>query len=62
MPDVSPAPKKRMQGKSCFNFAKVDKTLLVELEAPTKRGYEATAGNPRWGAARRREEGLQVRS
>ena len=60
--DVSPALKKRMQGKSCFNFTKVDEPLLAELEALTKRGYEATAGDPRWGAARRREEGLRVRS
>jgi hypothetical protein len=60
--DLSPALKKRMQGKSCFNFAKVDEPLLAELDALTKRGYEATAGDPRWGAARRREEGLRVRS
>ena len=60
--DLSPALRKRMQGKSCFNFAKVDETLLAELEALTRRGYEATAGDPRWGAARRREEGLRVRS
>lgn len=59
---VSPELKRRMQGKSCFNFAKVDEPLLAELEALTKRGYEATAGDPRWGAARRREEGLRVRS
>ena len=60
--DISPALRKRMQGKSCFNFAKVDELLLAELEALTKRGYEATAGDPRWAAARRREEGLRVRS
>lgn len=60
--DVSPAMRKRMQGKSCFNFAKIDEPLLAELEALTRRGYEATAGDPRWGAARRREEGLRVRS
>jgi hypothetical protein len=59
---VSPALKKRMQGKSCFNFAKVDEPLLAELDELTRRGYEATAGDPRWGAARRREEGLRVRS
>ena len=60
--DVSPGLRKRMQGKSCFNVAKVDEPLLAELEALTKRGYEATAGDPRWGAARRREAGLPVRS
>jgi hypothetical protein len=58
--DVSPALKKRMQGKSCFNFAKVDEPLLAELEGLTKRGYEATAGDPRWGAARRAEVGHKV--
>jgi hypothetical protein len=58
--DVSPALRKRMQGKSCFNFAKVDEPLLAELEALTKRGYEATAGDPRWGAARRAEGGRRA--
>ena len=52
---VSPALRKRMQGKSCFNFAKVDETLLAELEALTRTGFEATSGDPRWGAARRAE-------
>ncbi len=55
--DVSPALRKRMQGKSCFNFAKVDEPLLAELEMLTRKGYEATAGDPRWGAARRAEGG-----
>ena len=59
---LSPALRKRMQGKSCFNFAKVDEPLLAELEALTRKGYHATAGDPRWGAERRREEGLRVRS
>ena len=53
--DISPALRKRMQGKSCFNFARVDEPLLAELETLTKRGYEATAGDPAWGAARRAE-------
>jgi hypothetical protein len=52
---ISPELRRRMQGKSCFNFAKVDETLLAELEALTMTGYEATAGDPRWGAARRAE-------
>ena len=51
--DISPALRKRMQGKSCFNFARVDEPLLAELESLTKRGYEATAGDPAWGAERR---------
>ena len=60
--DVSPALRKRMQGKSCFNFAKVDEPLLAELDALTRRGYEATAGDPKWGAARRVEGGHRVRA
>ena len=51
--DISPELRRRMQGKSCFNFAKVDEPLLAELEALTKKGYEATGGDPRWGAAQR---------
>jgi hypothetical protein len=58
--DISPALRKRMQGKSCFNLSRVDEPLLAELEALTKRGYEATAGDPRWGAARRAEGGHKV--
>ncbi len=60
--DVSPALRKRMQGKSCFNFAKVDEALLSELEDLTNRGYAVTAGDPGWGAARRRERGMRVRA
>ncbi len=51
--DISPELRRRMQGKSCFNFAKVDEPLLTELEALTKKSYEATGGDPRWGAAQR---------
>jgi hypothetical protein len=36
---ISPALKKRMQGKACFNFTEVDKPLLKELKALTKQGY-----------------------
>lgn len=32
---ISPALKKRMQGKSCFNFAAVDAALFAELAALT---------------------------
>jgi hypothetical protein len=35
---VSPGLAKRRQGKSCFNFTKVDETLLAELEDLTARG------------------------
>lgn len=38
---VSPALKKRMQGKSCFNFAVVDRTLFKELAALTAAGYQS---------------------
>jgi hypothetical protein len=38
--DVSPELKKRMQGKSCFNFKKVEPELFRELEALTRRGVE----------------------
>ena len=37
---MSPALKKRMQGKSCFNFTHVDDQLFTELEVLTERGYE----------------------
>jgi hypothetical protein len=33
--------KKRMQGKSCFNFTKMDAETLKELESLTKQGFEA---------------------
>jgi hypothetical protein len=35
---MSPELKKRMQGKSCFNFKEVDKGLFSELKAITKDG------------------------
>jgi hypothetical protein len=38
--DISPELKKRMQGKSCFNFSGVDEALLKELEALTKRAMK----------------------
>lgn len=36
--DMSPELKKRMQGKSCFNFKTVDKALFKELGALAKAG------------------------
>ena len=47
--------RKRMQGKSCFNFTKVDEPLIGELEGLVRAGYERTAGNPEWGGALRVE-------
>ena len=35
---MSPELKKRMQGKSCFNFKEVDKQLFAELKTLTKAG------------------------
>ena len=43
---MSPELKRRMQGKSCFNFTKVDEPLFTELEALTGRcipGFRAAA-------------------
>lgn len=36
---VSPALKKRMQGKSCFNFSKINPALFSELVALTEAGF-----------------------
>jgi hypothetical protein len=38
---MSPALKKRMQGKACFNFTAIDRELFEELEQVTERGYQA---------------------
>ena len=38
---VSPALKKRMQGKTCFNFKSVDKELFAELKTLTQAGLES---------------------
>lgn len=40
MKNVSPELKKHMQGKSCFNFKKVEKPLFEELSQLTKQGFE----------------------
>ena|SRR2546423_2796498 len=37
--NVSPELKKRMQGKSCFNFKTLDKELLKELARVTKQCF-----------------------
>ena len=36
--DVSPALRKHMQGKACFNFKKPEPKLFAELEKLTRRG------------------------
>ena len=38
--DISPELKKHMQGKSCFNFKKVEPALFDELAELTRRGVE----------------------
>ena len=38
--DISPALKKHMQGKSCFNFKTVEPELFVELVELTRKGAE----------------------
>lgn len=41
---ISPALHKRMQGKSCFNFASVDETLFAELGELAKKGFDKIRG------------------
>jgi hypothetical protein len=38
--NISPELKKHMQGKSCFNFKKVEVELLDELNQLVKKGFE----------------------
>ena len=38
--DISPELRKRMQGKSCFNFKKVEPALFEELAALTRKGAD----------------------
>ena len=38
---VSPQLRRRMQGKSCFNFSAIDESLMSELETLTQRSFEA---------------------
>jgi hypothetical protein len=37
---ISPGLKKRMQGKSCFNFAAADEKIFSELAELTKKGFD----------------------
>ena len=41
--EMSPQLQKRMQGKSCFNFTRVDGVLFDELSAITARGRDLFA-------------------
>jgi len=38
--NISPELKKHMQGKSCFNFKNIEKSLFDELAQLTKQGFE----------------------
>ena len=38
--EMSPALRKRMQGKSCFNFTAIDPVHVNELAVLTKKGIE----------------------
>lgn len=40
---ISAGLRRRMQGKSCFNFTRVDEDLFAELAALTRAGYERYA-------------------
>jgi hypothetical protein len=46
--DMSPELRKWMQGKSCFNFTRIDEGLFAELADLTRRGYDVTGGDPGW--------------
>jgi hypothetical protein len=37
--NISPELKKHMQGKSCFNFKKIEESLFDELTLLTKHGF-----------------------
>ena len=54
--NISPELKKRMQGKSCFNFKEVDKQLFAELKALTKDGA-AKFGDKKYLEELRRVQG-----
>lgn len=42
--EISPELKRRMQGKSCFNFKTLDERLLDELAKLTKAGFARFKG------------------
>jgi len=51
---VSPDLRKRMQGKSCFNFTTIDERLLAELAALTAKGIPGFRAEAERVAATRR--------
>jgi hypothetical protein len=42
---ISPALRKRMQGKACFNVATIDEPLMSELESLVERSYDFYASD-----------------
>jgi hypothetical protein len=44
--DISPELRARMQGKSCFNFKKVDDEIFEQLEVLTQRSVADFEQNP----------------
>ena len=50
---MSPELLKRMQGKSCFNFTRVDEPLFAELAKLTQACLDLTGGDPTWGVSKR---------
>lgn len=56
---MSPELRRRMQGKACFTFTKVDEALCDELSAVTARG-PVTCMPPRAGSQRLPREGSRL--
>ena len=59
---ISPELRRRMQGKSCFNFRSVDEALFAEIAELTRRGYELAASDAAWGVRKREEHGMAYRT
>jgi len=51
---MTPELRRRMQGKSCFNFTTIDETLLAELEELTAKGIPGFRAVAEAAAATRR--------
>jgi hypothetical protein len=51
---LSPELRRRKQGKSCFNFTKIDEPLMTELEGLAARGIPAFKATAEAAAAGRR--------
>jgi hypothetical protein len=51
---MTPELRRRMQGKSCFNFTTIDETLLADLEDLTAKGIPGFRAVAEAAAATRR--------